>query len=528
MTAMGARSLKEQLVIAASAIMFIVQVLSTAFWVYTSSASSSAEFDKNSLLLTQQASLAMSSAVRDLDDIYIDEVLENLLEVPSVARVSVVSAIGEGGIERFADDLPNLNEIRVYSEPISIQEENTVLTLGVLDVTISTSDLKATQRGLAVQGAVLSLVILSLSILVLYFGFRHLFKPLEDLRSEMKAIDDGDFDRQIPSTDRSDVVGVLANALEGLRAREVELVVLRHATSEKAIRESMRIRHALHSTRDVVILVDETNEVVFRNASAKMFFPEFTIGDTLIKLKGMAKSRAELVRSSLFARETTNSEIAVVRHGAARYFQARTGAIVDHDGKDLGGLFLASDFTEQFEKSKEASYYASHDPLTGLLNRRRMDMTLADWSNSSSHLVGMLMIDLDHFKEINDEKGHLLGDALLIEVAKMLNEISSPDDLVIRLGGDEFAIISRASNCELHLDRIATTLIEKIAKPKLIAGQWLQISLSAGIATGATTGADWTSETLMRHADLALYQAKNLGRGRYQIYKNEVPISSLL
>ncbi len=519
MIAFSTRSLKDQLVIAIGAIIFIVQVLSTFVFIYASSARSSAELDKMGWLITKQASLAMSLAVEDLDDVFIKGILENLLEIPNVARVAIVSASGDGEIELFADNLPDLNELRLYSEPISIQDVNATSTLGVLDLTISTASLKAAEWRLAIQGVILSLAIFSVTLPVMYFVLGRIFRPLEDLHTAVKVIETGDFDRQLPSKDRVDVIGSLANALDGLRAREAELVILRHAASEKSIRESMRIQLALHSTRDVVVLVDETNEVVFRNSSAKMYFPEFSIGDTLIELKGVAQSRSELVRSALSTRAITDSEIAVVRHGAARHFQARTVAIIDHDGKDLGGLFLASDFTEQFENSKEASYFASHDPLTGLLNRRRMDMTLADWSNNKTQLVGMLMIDLDYFKETNDAHGHLFGDSLLIEVAKTLNEISCPDDLVIRLGGDEFAIITRDSNCEGHLDSIASTLIEKMKKPKLIDGHWIKISISAGISTAATTGVNWSSETLMRNADLALYEAKNRGRGRFEIHK---------
>ncbi len=149
-------------------------------------------------------------------------------------------------------------------------------------------------------------------------------------------------------------------------------------------------------------------------------------------------------------------------------------------------------------------------------------MALAEWTEGTDQHVGMLLVDLDHFKEINDTLGHQLGDSLLVEVARLLGELSTPDDLVIRLGGDEFAVVTRGQNSEHHLELMASTAVERLQKPLLIDGRLVQISISAGIAFCATANTGWSSETLMRHADFALYEAKNGGRGRYEIYKNEL------
>lgn len=108
----------------------------------------------------------------------------------------------------------------------------------------------------------------------------------------------------------------------------------------------------------------------------------------------------------------------------------------------------------------------------------------------------------------------------MVEIARLLCELSTPDDLVIRLGGNEFAVVTRGQNSEHNLEVMASTAIDKLQKPLLINGRSVQISISAGIAISAAAKTGWSLETLMRHADFALYEAKNGGRGRHEIYKN--------
>lgn len=522
MVGLGTHTFRTRLVIATAVTVFFVQLLGASVDIYTGYTRLSAEMDVKGRLVVEQTSAAISRPVWDFDDILVEEILESLFGVSDVARVAIVSITGETEVELLADALSEPGALRLYSEPIIIYEGASAETLGVLDVTISTSGLKAELWALAIQKSILVLTILGLASPALYLVLGRLSKPLEDLRNAVRAIEHKEYDLPVPGRDRYDEIGALANALDGLREREAELAVLRRANSEKVIREGKRIQQALHSTRDVVVLVDETDKIIFRNASAKTFFPEFSIGDTLVERRGEKRSRADQVRSALLSRSEIDTEISIVLHGAARHFQARTGPIVDYYGNDLGGLFLASDFTEQFEHSKEASYLASHDPLTGLLNRRQMDVALAEWTEGTDQHVGMLLVDLDHFKEINDTLGHQLGDSLLVEIARLLCELSTPDDLVIRLGGDEFAVVTQGQNSEHHLDVMASTAIDKLQKPLLINGRSVQISISAGIAISATAKTGWSSETLMRHADFALYEAKNGGRGRYEIYKNEL------
>jgi diguanylate cyclase (GGDEF)-like protein len=383
---------------------------------------------------------------------------------------------------------------------------------------MSSSGILSELKNLAISESIKILSFLGLASLALFAVLGRFSSPLGQLEKSIHAIEQDNLLAPIPFLDRRDEVGALANALNDLREREVELTELRIANSQKVIREGARIQHALHSTRDIVILTDETNTVVFRNVTAKTFLPLFSVGDALIRQNGEVQPDFEPVRSALSNRSEIDTEFSVIRHGAVRHFRARTGPVFDKNGFVLGGLLVASDITEQLKLSKEAHYFASHDPLTGLQNRRQMEITLNNWTKDSSQILGMLLMDLDHFKNINDSMGHIVGDAVLVEFARVVSEIVSSDVLAIRLGGDEFAIVARGPTSEEVLDRMAAEVIEELKNPFLIEGQSIELSISAGIAALKSTNEVESLGELMHRADQALYQVKNGGRGHYKNY----------
>ncbi|WP_249382026.1 bifunctional diguanylate cyclase/phosphodiesterase [Actinotalea sp. K2] len=163
------------------------------------------------------------------------------------------------------------------------------------------------------------------------------------------------------------------------------------------------------------------------------------------------------------------------------------------------------------------AHQASHDPLTGLGNRDRLSRGL-----DSLHAVaqrthaggpGLVLIDLDHFKDINDTLGHPVGDLLLQQVAERLSTALDDEDLVHRLGGDEFAVIVDGDLVETQL--VAHALLASLEAPMRIGELELLVRASAGVACAPHHGAD--TETLMKNADIALYQAK-LERDRISTY----------
>lgn len=162
---------------------------------------------------------------------------------------------------------------------------------------------------------------------------------------------------------------------------------------------------------------------------------------------------------------------------------------------------------------------ATTDSLTGLANRHAFMRTLRDAlaaQSQSADLVALMNIDLDHFKSINDSHGHAAGDAMLAHLATILAEVLGPDDVAARIGGDEFVVLSRNAVSLSHLAERAHELLIRFARPLTFEDATLEASLSIGAATA--DDADMTADTLLKRADLALYQAKDRGRGQVVVY----------
>ncbi|MFT5533427.1 MAG: diguanylate cyclase (GGDEF)-like protein [Burkholderiaceae bacterium] len=160
---------------------------------------------------------------------------------------------------------------------------------------------------------------------------------------------------------------------------------------------------------------------------------------------------------------------------------------------------------------RKLQWRAHHDPLTGLFNRRTMEDEVTGWLKNGKFNSALILLDIDHFKRINDHYGHVAGDQVLQELSLRLESVVREFDLLARLGGDEFILLMRLpqANPALAL-AVAERLHQAVAAPFLLNGQPLSISISVGIAIPPLHGQ--TVGDLLRRADLALYQAKAAGR----------------
>ncbi len=165
---------------------------------------------------------------------------------------------------------------------------------------------------------------------------------------------------------------------------------------------------------------------------------------------------------------------------------------------------------------------ALHDSLTGLPNRRYLDELLAGRRNETdgSGISGMLHIDLDRFKQINDTLGHAAGDAMLIHAAGVLRENVRASDFVARIGGDEFVVVCMSEADEEHLEELAARLVECMRQPVNYQGRECRFGVSIGIAGAETVAA--SAQELLINADIALYRAKNEGRNGYRFFSKEL------
>lgn len=199
----------------------------------------------------------------------------------------------------------------------------------------------------------------------------------------------------------------------------------------------------------------------------------------------------------------------------------------DADGKVLNYVGVASDISERVAAQERIRQLAYFDPLTNLPNRRllqdRAEQALAGAEREGKQLA-LLFIDLDHFKTINDSLGHSAGDLLLTEVAQRLQSCVRRMDTVARLGGDEFVVLLTEVTVE-GVTEVARKLIYRVGRPYSIESHELGVTPSLGISIFPQDGRDF--EALLKHADTAMYRAKESGRNGYQFFASEMNTAAI-
>ncbi|TPQ28657.1 EAL domain-containing protein [Methylomonas koyamae] len=188
---------------------------------------------------------------------------------------------------------------------------------------------------------------------------------------------------------------------------------------------------------------------------------------------------------------------------------------------------LITDITERKKSEQLIWRQANFDPLTSLPNRNmfldRLDREIKK-ALRHSQKVALMFLDLDRFKDVNDSLGHFMGDVLLKEAAHRLSESVRDSDSIARLGGDEFTIILGELEHTESVDRIADSILQRLAQPFSLGNEIAYISASIGIAVFPDDGND--SEALLKNADQAMYAAKNQGRDRYQYFTAQMQLQS--
>ncbi len=186
-------------------------------------------------------------------------------------------------------------------------------------------------------------------------------------------------------------------------------------------------------------------------------------------------------------------------------------------------LSVVHDITEQRALEHRLRHQAFHDTLTGLANRALLEEQLTQALASretSANSLAVLLLDLDGFKTVNDSLGHQAGDDLLLEAASRIRSSARRDDIVARLGGDEFVVMVRDADAVEAARRVAERVDRALGAPFELASGQIVLSASVGIAAPSADG--WSADTLLRNADLAMYAAKDAGRGRIVEYAPEL------
>jgi diguanylate cyclase (GGDEF)-like protein/PAS domain S-box-containing protein len=191
----------------------------------------------------------------------------------------------------------------------------------------------------------------------------------------------------------------------------------------------------------------------------------------------------------------------------------------DADGKTLYFIISERDITEERALTARLSHQALHDPLTGLANRALFLDRLSQAHARVARQGGMgavLLLDLDDFKGVNDTHGHLIGDQLLVAIARRLEEVSRSTDTLCRFGGDEFLYLADGLTSPDEAEQVAQRLLVALAEPFSVAGIHIGQHASIGVVVWDATRSD--SAEIVQDADVALYEAKRQGKGHHVVF----------
>ena len=221
-----------------------------------------------------------------------------------------------------------------------------------------------------------------------------------------------------------------------------------------------------------------------------------------------------------------------MRHKSGDYiwFETLTKPILDSKGQIIRLQTTSRDVTERILAQNQLKYEALHDTLTGLPNRlllmERLELAINRINSSENYHFGVLFLDLDRFKVINDSLGHLTGDQLLIIMAQKLQSIIRTTDLAARLGGDEFVILLDDIKDIQDCIRVTERIFAELTDPLMIETREIYINTSIGIVFGSK---DYENATqLLRDADIAMYRAKNQGKARYEIFNAQMHAEAII
>lgn len=302
--------------------------------------------------------------------------------------------------------------------------------------------------------------------------------------------------------------------------------------AEAELRESEQRYRGLLSDLPAIAVqgYDANGTLIFWNRASEQFFgwnAEEALGKSVLELFVRPERRltVQLEIEQMFATGTpiTAGETRLRRKDGSFIDVFVSHAYVPMPGEVAHGFSICIDISARKEAEDQARYLAYYDSLTGLPNRRLFtDRIQRLLGGRNPRCAALLFLDLDHFKTLNDSRGHAIGDRVLVEVASRLRTSVRAEDTVARLGGDEFVVLvpdvcASVAEAANSLRPMAEKLLERLRQPYTIGGEVHHLTASIGVAI-ADSHAHPLVDDLLKHADLAMYRAKDEGRNTLRFF----------
>jgi diguanylate cyclase (GGDEF)-like protein/PAS domain S-box-containing protein len=357
-----------------------------------------------------------------------------------------------------------------------------------------------------------------------------LFPGTAEPRTRLTGSDRGNpFHATLPATN-----GRLVS-IEGtysiLNAELRQAVIVAHTTDREPAPRSRLMEDVLASLPEAVA-IEHQNHLLYINPAFTTMFGYTADEASGGSLRELIVPETRLTENAALMKAVDESGVTTVE----TVRKAKSGDFVDVslqiapllvDNARVGYVFTYRDIGEHKQTEEKLQHDAMHDVLTGLPNRAlfldRLSLTLSRRMRRPDYGCGVLFMDLDHFKEINDGLGHAAGDALLAAAAQRLVASLRPQDSAARLGGDEFAVLVENILTAYDLEIVAGRILRELERPFDIFGHVVHAGASIG---AAMAGPDHlTGDMLVRDADLAMYRAKQTGGSRYEIFDKHLEVA---
>ena len=390
--------------------------------------------------------------------------------------------------------------------------------------------------------ALLLAAVLLLTLLMARKQARHFSVPLEALVEDSERIARLDFEPPLPRASRYQEVELLAVAHARMRnmlsvyrdkvaadAVQLQQQILALQATEHQLQSALGHQQAILDNAMVGIIFVRDGRVVLINRRIEELFgyrEDELLGQSIACLYPNADYFAtvsEHAEPLLAQGESFIEEHWFRRRDDSRFWGQISARPLDFAEQSGGSVWIVADLTARRLAEERLQHLGHHDPLTDLPNRLlfndRLEHAIHRAARQSDRLA-LLFLDLDHFKDVNDSLGHQFGDLLLCSVAARLSAQLRTADTLARLGGDEFIILLEDVHDDDSVGVLAGKLLAALAQPTMIEERQVYISASIGIAFYPTDGQDPT--TLVRNADVAMYQAKAQGRNTFYAYSEEM------
>jgi diguanylate cyclase (GGDEF)-like protein/PAS domain S-box-containing protein len=314
----------------------------------------------------------------------------------------------------------------------------------------------------------------------------------------------------------------------------IAMMFERRGLEEQKFVERERAEITLNSIGDAVLTTDTVGNVTYLNAEAEALTgwtrseafarPLSEVFDVTDGLTGQpADDPSRMAIENNRKLRLKGNYVLVGRGGAETSIEHSAAPIHDRQGSILGAVIIFRDVIVSRERRLQMLHLAEHDALTQLPNRMllsdRLARAIALARRYDRHLA-VLFIDCDKFKHINDTLGHAIGDQVLKSIAKRLTSCVRESDTVSRHGGDEFLVLLSEVDHAGDAGRIADKIVQSVGEPHFIEGHELQLTVSVGISLYPDDGQD--AQSLIQHADSAMYHAKSTGRNRVGFYRPDL------